>query len=33
MYNSKLQNLQFKHFIDNIAIDLNFLEILQAQMI
>ena len=33
MYNSKLQNLQFKHFIDNIAIDLNFLEILQAQRI
>ena len=30
MHNSKLQNLQFKHFIDSITINLNFLEILQA---
>ena len=33
MHNSKLQNLPFKHFIDNIAINLNFLEILQVRRI
>ena len=33
MHNFKLQNLQFKHFIDIIAINLNFLKILQARRI
>ena len=30
MHDFKLQDLQFKQFIDDIVIDLSFLEILQA---